>query len=137
MDKEAIKPIRRVVTGNDAQGRSYVLYDSAAPNVNANTFNKGTGMTDIWVVLIKIVLALVWFFVLTLYLTWAERKESAVIQDRVGANRARILGMTVIGLFQPIADAIKMFFKEDFVPAFSRKARSITEGKRFRRCFRT
>jgi len=79
-------------------------------------------MTDIWVVLIKIVLALVWFFVLTLYLTWAERKESAVIQDRVGANRARILGMTVIGLFQPIADAIKMFFKEDFVPAFSRKA---------------
>ena len=79
-------------------------------------------MTDIWIVLIKIVLALVWFFVLTLYLTWAERKESAVIQDRVGANRARILGMTVIGLFQPIADAIKMFFKEDFVPPFSRKA---------------
>jgi hypothetical protein len=49
MDKAAIKPIRRVVTGNDAQGRSCVLYDSAAPNVNANTFNKGTGMTDIWV----------------------------------------------------------------------------------------
>ena len=44
-----IKPIRRVVTGNDAQGRSCVLYDSAAPNVNANAFKKGTGMTDIWV----------------------------------------------------------------------------------------
>ncbi len=28
---EGIKPIRRVVTGNDAQGRSCVLYDSAAP----------------------------------------------------------------------------------------------------------
>ena len=28
------KPIRRVVTGNDAQGRSCVLFDSAAPNVN-------------------------------------------------------------------------------------------------------
>jgi hypothetical protein len=43
-----IKPIRRVVTGNDAQGRSRVLYDSAAPGVRANAFKKGTGMTDIW-----------------------------------------------------------------------------------------
>ncbi len=43
-----IKPIRRVVTGNDAQGRSCVLIDSAAPGVMANTFKKGTGMTDIW-----------------------------------------------------------------------------------------
>ena len=46
---EGVKPIRRVVTGNDAQGRSKVLFDSAAPNVNANAFKKGTGMTDIWV----------------------------------------------------------------------------------------
>src|SRR5688500_8073 len=46
---EGIKPIRRVVTGNDGQGRSKVLYDSAAPNVNANAFKKGTGMTDVWV----------------------------------------------------------------------------------------
>ena len=79
-------------------------------------------MTDIWIVLIKIVLALVWFLVLTLYLTWAERKESAVIQDRIGANRAKILGLRIFGLFQPFADAIKMIFKEDFVPAFSKKA---------------
>ncbi len=46
---EGVKPIRRVVTGNDAQGRSKVLFDSAAPNVNPNSFKKGTGMTDIWV----------------------------------------------------------------------------------------
>ena len=46
---EGIKPIRRVVTGNDEQGRSCVLFDSAAPNVNANAFKKGTAMTDIWV----------------------------------------------------------------------------------------
>jgi hypothetical protein len=45
---EGIKPIRRVVTGNNAQGKSCVLYDSAAPSVNANRFKKGTGMTDIW-----------------------------------------------------------------------------------------
>lgn len=46
---ESIKPVRRVVTGDDAQGRSCVLYDSAAPNVNANAFKKGTAMTDVWV----------------------------------------------------------------------------------------
>lgn len=45
---DGIKPIRRVVTGNDAQGRSRVLYDSAAPRVKASAFKKGTGMTDIW-----------------------------------------------------------------------------------------
>ncbi len=76
---------------------------------------------DVFIVFIKIVLALVWFLMLTLYLTWAERKESAVLQDRVGANRASVLGLRLIGLFQPFADAIKMIFKEDFVPAFSRK----------------
>jgi len=43
------KPIRRVVTGNDAQGRSCVLFDSAAPNVNPGAIVRGTCMTDIWV----------------------------------------------------------------------------------------
>jgi hypothetical protein len=48
MAEQGIRPIRRVVTGNDAQGRSRVLYDSAAPRVKASAFKKGTGMTDIW-----------------------------------------------------------------------------------------
>ena len=43
------KPIRRVVTGNDAQGRSRVLFDSAAPNVNPGAIVRGTCMTDVWV----------------------------------------------------------------------------------------
>ena len=43
------KPIRRVVTGNDAQGRSRVLFDSTAPNVNPGAIVRGTCMTDIWV----------------------------------------------------------------------------------------
>ncbi|MFM9968146.1 MAG: cupin domain-containing protein [Burkholderiales bacterium] len=43
-----LKPIRRVVTGNDAQGRSRVLWDSAAPNANPQQ-GKPSGMTDIWV----------------------------------------------------------------------------------------
>jgi hypothetical protein len=43
------KPIRRVVTGHDANGRSCVLFDSAAPNVNPGAISRGTCMTDIWV----------------------------------------------------------------------------------------
>jgi NADH-quinone oxidoreductase subunit H len=76
---------------------------------------------DTLIVIVKIVLALVWFLTLTLYLTWLERKESAVIQDRIGANRANIGKFRFIGLFQPFADAIKMIFKEDFVPPFANK----------------
>ena len=43
------RPIRRVVTGNDEHGRSGVLFDSAAPNVNPGAISRGTCMTDIWV----------------------------------------------------------------------------------------
>jgi NADH-quinone oxidoreductase subunit H len=61
----------------------------------------------------------VMMFVLNLggLLTWVERKQSAIMQDRIGANRASILGFRVMGLFHPLADAIKMLTKEDFRPA--------------------
>ena len=54
-------------------------------------------------------------------LTWVERKQSAIMQDRIGANRADILGFTVLGLFHIIADALKMFTKEDFIPQGANK----------------
>jgi len=54
-------------------------------------------------------------------LTWVERKQSALMQDRIGANRADILGFSMIGLFHPIADAIKMLAKEDFIPEGANK----------------
>ncbi len=54
-------------------------------------------------------------------LGWVERKQSAVMQDRIGANRAAIFGFTVIGLFHSIADAIKVLTKEDFVPTGANK----------------
>lgn len=74
-------------------------------------------MMEEW--LIKLALAgLVFFGVLNLagLHTWVERKQSAVIQDRVGANRASIFGIRLFGLFHPLADAVKMFTKEDFIP---------------------
>jgi NADH-quinone oxidoreductase subunit H len=63
--------------------------------------------------------AFVFFGVLNLAAvhTWLERKQSAIIQDRIGANRASIYGWRMIGLFHPLADTIKMFTKEDIVPA--------------------
>jgi len=69
---------------------------------------------------IKLLLALIVFFgVLNLagLHTWIERKQSAIIQDRIGANRASIGGFRLLGLFHPLADAIKMFTKEDIIPA--------------------
>jgi len=50
------------------------------------------------------------------YLTYGERKVAAFMQDRIGPNRAG-----VYGIFQPLADAGKLFFKEEFIPATAEK----------------
>src|SRR4051812_15288472 len=52
---------------------------------------------------------------IVMYAVWVERKVSASIQDRRGPNR-----VGPFGLFQPIADAIKAFLKEDYTPAHVR-----------------
>jgi NADH-quinone oxidoreductase subunit H len=57
-----------------------------------------------------VVLTFVPFFI------WMERKGAAYIQDRRGPNRADILGVRIFGLLHPIADAIKLFTKEDIFP---------------------
>lgn len=62
---------------------------------------------------------LVLFMVLNLagILGWIERKGSALIQDRIGANRASIFGFAGLGLVNTlIADPLKFLTKEDFIP---------------------
>jgi NADH-quinone oxidoreductase subunit H len=54
--------------------------------------------------------------VVAMYTTYAERKVAAVIQDRYGPNRAG-----PFGLLQPVADGMKLFFKEEIIPSNANK----------------
>ena len=68
--------------------------------------------------LLKLVLLVLGFVMpLASLSTWAERRQSAMMQDRLGPNRANIGPVKLWGILHFVADAIKMMFKEDVVPA--------------------
>ena len=75
-----------------------------------------SALFDIVVAVARIAIMLTFCLTFVVVLTWAERKGAAYMQDRRGPNRARILGLTLGGIFHPLADAIKFLFKEDFIP---------------------
>lgn len=69
---------------------------------------------DIAFIIEKVVLAtviLLGSLGIAMYATWGERKVAAIMQDRIGPNRAGPLG-----LLQPLADGAKLFFKEEIIP---------------------
>src|SRR5205809_1428642 len=82
--------------------------------------------------LLKIVCVIGAVLTMFAYSVLAERKISAFIQDRLGPNRVALpliggipgLGpfLTRLGFWQPIADGLKAFLKEDFTPSYVRKA---------------
>ncbi len=62
-------------------------------------------------------------------LTWVERKQAAIMSDRIGANRAYVripftnVRLIWLGLFHGMADGLKLLLKEDFKPlAYDRLA---------------
>ncbi|MFT3982042.1 MAG: NADH-quinone oxidoreductase subunit NuoH [Ferruginibacter sp.] len=65
-------------------------------------------------VLIVIVVSIA--LVVAMYTTYGERKVAAILQDRRGPNRAG-----PFGILQPMADGLKLFFKEEIIPNFSSK----------------
>ena len=78
----------------------------------------------VWTSLLKTLVLLGIILGFVSYTVYAERKVCAFIQDRVGPNRVGIpltlLGfkkdIPLLGLGQPIADALKLLLKENFIP---------------------
>jgi|SRR5665647_873792 NADH-quinone oxidoreductase subunit H len=66
--------------------------------------------------LILIIVVVMGSLLVAMYSTYAERKVAAFMQDRVGPDRAG-----PFGILQPVADGVKLFFKEEIVPNFSSK----------------
>ena len=66
--------------------------------------------------LILIVIVVMSSLLIAMYATFGERKVAAIMQDRRGPNRAG-----PFGLLQPVADGMKLFFKEEIIPNFSSK----------------
>jgi len=74
---------------------------------------------EIGIAVVKALIVVLIVLHLTVFLLWVERKGSALIQNRIGANRAAIFGVLPwnTGIVTTLmADPVKMFTKEDFVP---------------------
>lgn len=76
-----------------------------------------TVVADLGIVLGRVMFVMLFVLNLGGILTWVERKQSAIMQDRIGANRASIFGLRLLGLLHPVADALKLLTKEDVIPA--------------------
>ncbi len=85
----------------------------------------GPAWMPIWT-LVKIVVIVLPLLIAVAYLTYAERKIIGYMQVRIGPNRVGFFGYRLIGLGQPIADAVKLMTKEIMLPTGANKALFLT-----------
>ncbi len=72
-------------------------------------------------VLLKIVVIMLPLMLMVAYYTYLERKVIGHMQVRMGPNRVGFFGFRMLGLGQPIADAVKLMFKEIIIPSGANK----------------
>jgi NADH-quinone oxidoreductase subunit H len=84
------------ITGSEGVHRAWVYYGSSIANI--------------------ITLMLVTLMISASLLTVAERKWSALMQNRIGANRIKVMGSALGGIPFLAADALKMLTKERVEP---------------------
>lgn len=72
-------------------------------------------------IMLKIVAIMLPLMLLVAYYTYAERKIIGAMQVRNGPNRVGFFGFRLLGLGQPIADAVKLMFKEIIIPTGANK----------------
>jgi NADH-quinone oxidoreductase subunit H len=77
---------------------------------------------DLAITLVYVGYALAVLLTFGAVLTWVERKQAALMSDRIGANRAYLripftqVKLIWLGLFHGMADGLKLLLKEDFKP---------------------
>lgn len=91
------------------------------PDLQLNTF---LSETPIWLEILRVlviaVMVVLPVILLTAIYTWMERRQAALMQDRIGPTRANIpiagRNITLWGLVHIAADGLKFVFKEDVIP---------------------
>lgn len=74
-----------------------------------------------FMIIFPIILTILFTLVTIPLLVWMERRVAALIQNRLGPNRCNIKGVRLGGIVQPLADMLKLVFKEEFYPQHIRQ----------------
>src|SRR5579871_3070752 len=75
-------------------------------------FLHGVDVGGLVIAAVRVLIAFAVLLVSVMLMIWFERKVISDMQNRIGPNRAG-----PFGILQTLADGIKLFFKEDLVPA--------------------